>query len=116
MNTGAGRKLGRPTGHRFQMLRNMTASLLHYEKIETTKAKAREVSRMVDRLITTAKTGDLNARRKVAKDLKDPSVNAKLFDVIAPRYKERKGGYTQFIMIGPRLSDGAEMGIIKLVS
>ena len=116
MNTGAGRKLGRPTGHRFQMLRNMVTSLLHYEKIETTKAKAREASRLADRLITVAKAGTLNARRRVAQDLKNPSVNAKLFDVIAPRYKERKGGYTQFIMKGPRLSDGAEMGILRLVS
>ena len=116
MNTGAGRKLGRPTGHRFQMLRSMASSLLHYEKIETTKAKAREASRMVDCLITAAKSGGLNARRRVARDLKNPAVNAKLFDVIAPRYKERKGGYTQFIMKGPRLSDGAEMGILKLVS
>jgi large subunit ribosomal protein L17 len=116
MNTGAGRKLGRPTGHRFEMLRNMATSLLHYEKIQTTKPKAREVSRLADRLITVAKAGDLNARRRVAKDLKNPSVKAKLFDVIAPRYKERKGGYTQFIAIGPRLSDGAEMGILKLVS
>jgi large subunit ribosomal protein L17 len=116
MNTGAGRKLGRPTGHRFQMLRNMVTSLLHYEKIETTKPKAREASRLAERLITVAKAGDLNARRRVARDLKNPSVKAKLFDVIAPRYKERKGGYTQFVAKGPRLSDGAEMGILKLVS
>ncbi len=116
MNTGAGRKLGRPTGHRFQMLRNMATSLLHYEKIETTKPKAREVARFAEKLITAAKGGDLLARRRVAKDLKNRAVNAKLFDVIAPRYKERKGGYTQFIMKGPRLSDGAEMGILKLVS
>jgi large subunit ribosomal protein L17 len=94
----------------------MATSLLHYEKIETTKAKAREASRMVDKLITTAKAGDLSARRRVARDLKNASVNAKLFDVIAPRYKDRKGGYTQFIHKGPRLSDGAEMGILKLVS
>ncbi len=116
MNTGAGRKLGRPTGHRFQMLRNMSSSLLHYEKIETTKAKAREVSRFAEKLITLAKNGNLAARRRVARDLKSPSVNAKLFDVLAPRYKDRKGGYTQFVNIGPRLSDGAEMGILKLVS
>jgi large subunit ribosomal protein L17 len=116
MNTGAGRKLGRPTGHRFEMLRNMVTSLLHYEKIVTTKPKAREASRLADRLITVAKEGDMNARRRVAQDLKSPSVKAKLFDVIAPRYKERKGGYTQFIAKGPRLSDGAEMGILKLVS
>ena len=74
--------------------------LLHYEKIETTKPKAREASRLAERLITVAKAGDLNARRRVARDLKNPSVNAKLFDVIAPRYKERKGGYTQFVMTG----------------
>jgi large subunit ribosomal protein L17 len=116
MNTGAGRKLGRPTGHRFQMLRNMATSLLHYEKIETTKPKAREVARFAEKLITRAKAGDLSARRRVARDLKNASVNAKLFDVIAPRYKARQGGYTQFIHIGPRLSDGAEMGILKLVS
>ena len=116
MNTGAGRKLGRPTGHRFQMLRNMASSLLHYEKIETTKPKAREVARFAEKLITSAKVGGMNARRRVARDLKNPSVNAKLFDVIAPRYKTRQGGYTQFIHLGPRLSDGAEMGILKLVS
>jgi len=116
VNTGAGRKLGRPTGHRFQMLRNMATSLLHYEKIETTKPKAREVARMTEKLITAAKAGDLAARRRVARDLKNPSVNAKLFDVIAPRYKERNGGYTQFVHKGPRLSDGAEIGILKLVS
>ena len=116
MNTGAGRKLGRPTGHRFQMLRNMATSLLHYEKIKTTKAKAREVSRLAERLITVAKTDSVNTRRRVAKDLNNPAVKAKLFDVIAPRYKERKGGYTQFVMIGPRFSDGAEIGILKLVS
>src|SRR5438552_4118042 len=116
MNTGAGRKLGRPTGHRFQMLRNMATSLLHYEKIQTTKPKAREVARFAEKLITSAKAGDLAARRRVAKDLKNPAVNAKLFDVLAPRYKARHGGYTQFIHLGPRLSDGAEMGILKLVS
>jgi large subunit ribosomal protein L17 len=115
MNTGAGRKLGRPTGHRFQMLRNMATSLLHYEKIETTKPKAREVARFTEKLITKAKAGDLSARRRVAEDLKNPTVNAKLFDVIAPRYKARKGGYTQFVLKGARLSDGAEMGILKLV-
>lgn len=116
MNTGAGRKLGRPTGHRFQMLRNMAGSLLHSEKIETTKPKAREVARMAERLITTAKVDTFNTRRRVARDLHNPAVITKLFDVIAPRYKERPGGYTQFIMKGPRLSDGAEMGILKLVS
>jgi large subunit ribosomal protein L17 len=94
----------------------MAASLLHYEKIETTKAKARETARFAEKLITLAKTDSLAARRRVAQDLKNPSVNAKLFDVLAPRYKSRSGGYTQFILKGPRLSDGAEIGILKLVS
>ena len=94
----------------------MATSLLHYEKIETTKPKAREVARMAERLITVAKAGDVTARRRVARDLKNPAVNAKLFDVLAPRYKERHGGYTRFVMKGPRLSDGAEMGILKLIS
>ena len=116
MNTGAGRKLKRPTGHRFALLRNMSASLLHHEKVETTVAKAREVSRFTDRLITKAKANDLHARRLVAKDLKDKAVMAKLFNVIAPRYKERPGGYTQLIRVGRRLSDGAEMGILRLVA
>jgi large subunit ribosomal protein L17 len=116
MNTGAGRKLQRPTGHRFALLRNMTSSLLHYEKVKTTHAKAKEVSRFAEKMITRAKAGDLHARRMVAKDLKSKTVMVKLFDVIAPRYKDRKGGYTQFIHMGPRLSDGAEMGILKLVS
>jgi large subunit ribosomal protein L17 len=116
MNTGAGRKLGRPTGHRFELLRNLVTSLLHYEKIQTTMPKAREAARLAERLITVAKNGDLNSRRRVAKDLKNSAVKVKLFDIIAPRYKERKGGYTQFIRIGPRLSDGAEMGILKLIS
>lgn len=116
MNTAAGRKLKRPTGHRFALLRNMTTSLLHYEKVETTHAKAKEVSRFADRLITRAKTDDMNSRRMVARDLKNKVVMEKLFDVIAPRYKTRAGGYTQFIRKGQRLSDGAEMGILKLVS
>src|SRR5437868_6413407 len=106
MNTFAGRKLGRPTGHRFAMLRNMAASLLHHEKIETTKPKAREVARFAERLITAAKAEGLNARRRVAQDLPSRSVQTKLFDVLVPRYKSRAGGYTQFIHKGPRLSDG----------
>ncbi len=115
MNTAAGRKLGRPTGHRFQMLRNMATSLLHTEKIQTTRPKAKEVARFTERLITTAKSNTLQARRRVSEDIQNKQVRAKLFDVLAPRYKDRKGGYTQFIHLGPRLSDGAEMGILKLV-
>lgn len=116
MNTHAGRKLGRPTGPRRQMLRSMAASLLHHEKIETTIPKAREVARLTERLITAAKGEGLNAHRRVSRDLANKKVRAKLFDVLVPRYKERTGGYTQLIRKGARLSDGAEMGILKLVS
>jgi large subunit ribosomal protein L17 len=116
VKTFAGRKLGRITGHRFMLLRNMSTSLLHHEKIETTRPKAKEVARFAEKLITAAKRNDLNARRKVAENISNHGVREKLFDVLVPRYKDRKGGYTQFIRLGPRLSDGAEMGILKLVS
>ena len=116
MQTFAGRKLGRPTGHRIALLRNMTAQLLHHEKIETTVQKAREVARFTEHLITQAKAGDLSAHRTVARDLHDRIVQEKLFEVLVPRYKARNGGYTQLIRKGPRLSDGSEIGILKLVS
>ena len=116
MNTFAGRKLSRPTGHRFSMLRNMASSLLHHEKIETTYPKAREAARFAERLISEAKAGGLPARRRVASQVRDPAVQMKLFDVLAPRYQARAGGYTRLIRKGPRLSDGAEMVILKLVS
>jgi len=116
MLTHAGRKLGRPTGHRIALLRNMSSQLLHHEKIETTIPKAREVARFTEKLITAAKGENLSARRRVAQDLHDKSVQEKLFEVLVPRYKARKGGYTQIIRKGSRLSDGSEMGILKLVS
>ena len=116
MNTHAGRKLGRPTGHRFMMLRNMACSLLHHEKVETTVPKAKEVARFTEKLITAAKGEGINARRQVASRLSDKKVQTKLFDVLVPRYKSRAGGYTQLIRKGARLSDGAEMGILRLVS
>ena len=116
MQTFAGRKLGRPTGHRFALLRTMSAQLLHHEKIITTIPKAREVARFTEKLITAAKAENLMAHRRVAEDLHDKAVQEKLFEVLVPRYKARHGGYTQIIRKGPRLSDGSEMGILRLVS
>lgn len=116
MKTFGGRKLGRPTGHRFAMLRNMSASLLFHEKIETTRPRAKEVARFTERLITAAKGEGLQAKRQVGRDIKSREVREKLFEVLVPRYKNRAGGYTQFILKGPRLSDGAEMGILRLIS
>ena len=98
------------------MLRNMAASLLHHEKIETTRPKAREVARFTERLITAAKAEGMNAQRKVARHLPKGPARSKLFEVLVPRYKARQGGYTQFILKGQRFSDGAEMGILKLTS
>src|ERR1700681_3554141 len=97
MQTFAGRKLGRPTGHRMAMLRNMASQLLHHEKIETTVPKAREVARFAEKLITAPRGGGLTALRRVAQDLHDKTVQGKLFEVLVPRYKARKGGYTQLI-------------------
>lgn len=117
MKTFAGRKLSRPTGHRFGMLRNMAEGLLHHERIETTIPKAREVARFTERLITAAKgENSLSAQRRVAKDLHNPKVVGKLFDTLVPRYKSRPGGYTRLVRKGPRLSDGAEIGILRLVA
>lgn len=115
MKTHAGRKLSRTTGHRFALLRNMSSSLLQHEKVTTTVPKAKEVARFAEKLITIAKRNDMNAKRRVAQDIHQKLVYKKLFDVIAPRYQTRAGGYTQLIRLGPRLSDGAEMGILRLV-
>ena len=97
-------------------MRNMAASLLHHERIETTVPKAREVARFAERLITAAKAEDLPARRRVASAIPNRQLQAKIFDVLVPRYKNRAGGYTQIIRKGQRFSDGSEMGILKLIA
>ena len=94
----------------------MATSLLRHEKIQTTRPKAKEVARYAEKIITQAKAGTLVSRRNVAAEVNDAQVREKLFDVLVPRYKDRRGGYTQFLHKGPRLSDGAEIGILKLVS
>lgn len=114
--TGAGRKLGRKTGFRFAMLRSLTTDLLRYEQIQTTLPKAKECSRMTERLISTAKKGDMNARRAVAKDLRDADVTKKLFDVLSQRYATRVGGYTRVLKLQNRQGDNAQMALIKLIA
>ena len=109
------RKLGRPTDHRKAMLRAMVTFLLEKGQIETTITRAKEVRAVVEKMITTAKTNDLHAKRQVMAFVTKESVTKKLFDEIAPKYADRKGGYTQIVKIGPRLGDAAEMAIIKLV-
>ena len=107
------RKLGRPTDHRKAMLRAMVTFLLENGQIETTITRAKEVRAVVEKMITTAKTNDLHAKRQVMAFVTKESVTKKLFDEIAPKYADRKGGYTQIVKIGPRRGDAAEMAIIK---
>lgn len=109
------RKLGFKTDHRVSMLRNMTASLLTHGKIVTTVARAKELRRVAERMITLGKRGDLHARRQALAFIYDKDVVFKLFEEVAPKYKERNGGYTRILKMGPRRGDGAEMAIIELV-
>ena len=109
------RKLGRSTDHRKAMLRAMVTYLLENGKIETTVTRAKEVRAMAEKMITTAKTNDLHSRRQVLAYVTKEDVVKKLFDDIAPKYAETKGGYTRIIKIGPRRGDAAEMAIIELV-
>jgi large subunit ribosomal protein L17 len=115
MTVMANRRLGRTMGHRRALLRNMVTSLLLSEKIETTEMKAKELSRVTDKMITLAKKGDLNARRQVLEYVYDEDVVRKLFDTIAPRYSGKEGGYTRVIKTRFRQGDAASMAIIELV-
>ena|SRR5438874_2037751 len=110
-----GRKLNRPTDERRALLRNLMGSLLRYEKITTTEARAKELRRHVERLITTARRGDLHSRRLALSTLPDPPAVAKLFDMVAPRFKERPGGYTRITRVGRRKGDGAMLAQIELL-
>ena len=111
----AGRKLGRSTGHRKAMYRNLVTDLLSYEKITTTEAKAKEVRGLAEKMITLGKKGGLHSRRRALSFILDKKVTDKVFDEFAPRYAERPGGYTRIIKLGPRLGDGAAMVQLELV-
>lgn len=111
-----GRRLGRTTPHRRAMVRNMVTSLLEHERIVTTTPKAKEVRRVVDKMITLGKRGDLHARRQALSFIQDKKVVAKLFSVLRDEYMERNGGYTRIIRTGNRLGDAAEMAILELVN
>lgn len=109
-----GRKLSRKKDQREALLRSLAASLFLKGKIETTLAKAKETAVFSEKLITRARKGDLSARRALAGIL-PAKIAEKLFKEIAPKYKERPGGYTRIIRLGPRMSNGAQMAIIELV-
>ena len=111
----AGRKLQRTSAHRAAMFRNMAAALIKHEQITTTTAKAKELRPYVEKLITLAKKGGLSSRRLAHARLMDDTQLVKLFDVIAPRYADRNGGYTRVIKAGIRASDAAPVAIIEFV-
>ncbi len=112
----AGNRLGRNGSHREAMVRNMVTSLLAHERIVTTAAKAKEVRKVADQMITLAKRGDLHARRQALAVVRDKDVVAKLFDKLRSDYMDRNGGYTRIIRTGNRLGDAAEMAILELVN
>ncbi len=111
----AHRKLGRTAAHRTAMLRNMAASLIKHEQITTTLPKAKELRPYVEKLVTLAKHGGLSNRRLAMSRLMDEAQLAKLFDVLAPRYATRAGGYTRVLKAGFRASDQAAMAVIEFV-
>ena len=111
-----GRKLSRKSGPRISLFKNRTVSVIRYEKVKTTEAKAKEISGQVERMISLAKKGDLAARRAVIAQLpNEPLVVSKLFDEIAPKYADRTSGFTRIVRIGQRRGDAAEIVQIELV-
>jgi large subunit ribosomal protein L17 len=109
------RRLNRTHEHRKALFANMAGSLIEHEQIKTTLPKAKELKRVMDKLITLGKKGDIHARRLAASRLKQDQHVAKLFEVLGPRYAERNGGYTRVLKAGFRYGDMAPMAIIELV-
>jgi large subunit ribosomal protein L17 len=109
------RRLNRTHEHRKALFANMAGSLIEHEQIKTTLPKAKELKPIVEKLITLGKRGDLHARRQASSRLKDDAFVAKLFEVLGPRYAERKGGYVRVLKAGFRYGDMAPMAIIELV-
>jgi large subunit ribosomal protein L17 len=109
------RKLNRTAAHRKAMFSNMMTSLIMAERIMTTDAKAKEGRRLMDRLITLGKRGDLHARRIAGKTVRDKRALKKLFDEVAPRYGSRRGGYSRVLKVGLRQGDNAPVSLLELV-
>jgi large subunit ribosomal protein L17 len=111
----SGRHFNRDTKARKALMRNLCSDLIAHGRITTTEAKAKELRRWVERLITTAKDDDLAARRRVAREISQDEVADRLFSNLMPRLRDREGGYTRIIHKGPRLGDAAPMVVIELV-
>ncbi len=111
----AKRKLNKSIAHRRSMFANMCVSLIKHEQIRTTLPKAKELRPIIEKLITSARTNDLHTRRQALSFLRDEAAVKKLFETLAPRYMERKGGYTRVLKAGFRFGDAAPMAIIEFV-
>jgi large subunit ribosomal protein L17 len=109
------RKLNRTHEHRKAMFANMVCSIIEHEQIKTTVPKAKELKRIIDKIITLGKKGDLHARRIAGSRIRQDNAVKKLFDVLGPRYKDRSGGYSRVLKAGYRYGDMASMAIIELV-
>ncbi len=110
-----GRKLNRTASHRWALMRNLVTSLLRQERIETTDPKAKELRGWIDRVIGLGKEGTLHARRRALGIVQDAAMVRKLFETLAPRYRERPGGYTRIVKLGWRRGDRAPISIVELI-
>ncbi len=111
----AGRKLSRPTAHRWALYRNLVSDLVKYGKIVTTEAKAKEIRGLAEKMITLGKEGSLASRRRALAFVTDKKLVDKIFNELAPRYAERPGGYTRLVKLGRRVGDGAQLAQIEMV-
>ncbi len=111
----SGRKLNRNSSHRKALARSQATSLFRYGRIKTTLMKAKNLQPYVEKLITTARGGDLHARRLIGKEIQDNEIARKLVEEIAPNYSERKGGYTRIYRLGFRRGDNTQEAYIELV-
>ena len=109
------RKLNRTHEHRKAMFANMACSLIEHEQIQTTLPKAKELKKIIDKYITLGKKGSLHSRRMAISRLRQNSAVTKLFEILAPRYKKRNGGYSRVLKAGFRYGDAAPLAVIELI-
>lgn len=109
------RKLGRTSGHRAALFRNQLASMISHERIITTLPKAKELRPILEKIVTLSREDSVHNRRQAARQVQEDALVQKLFTEIAPRFKDRPGGYTRIVKLGPRRGDGAEMAILEFV-
>ncbi len=112
----AGKKLGRDSAHRKALYSNLAGALIEHGRIKTTVTKAKAVKPLAEQMITLGRRGDLHARRQATAFLRSRDVVHKLFDEVAPLFKDRPGGYTRIVKLGPRAGDAAEMAYLELVN